>query len=91
MTAKLGPDDLYKSCSPEEFTFATTDDVETQIGIIGQEKALRSLDFGLDINAKGFNIFALGETGTGKTTTIATMLKEKAARRNSAARLVLCL
>jgi lon-related putative ATP-dependent protease len=78
MTVKLGPDDLYKSCSPEQFTFATTDDVETQIGIIGQEKALRSLDFGLEINATGYNIFALGETGTGKMTTIATMLNEKA-------------
>ena len=79
MAAKLGPDDLRKSCNPEEFTFATTDDMVTQIGIIGQEKALRSLDFGLDINAKGFNIFALGETGTGKMTTITAMLKEKAA------------
>jgi lon-related putative ATP-dependent protease len=78
MTVKLGPDDLYKTCDPEQFTFATTDDVATQIGIIGQEKALRSLDFGLDIDAKGFNIFALGETGTGKMTTITAMLKEKA-------------
>ncbi len=78
MTVKLGPDDLYKTCDPEQFTFVTTDDVATQIGIIGQEKALRSLDFGLDINAKGFNIFALGETGTGKTATITAMLKEKA-------------
>ncbi len=78
MTVKLGPDDLYKSCDPEQFTFATTDDVATHIGTIGQEKALRSLDFGLDIDAKGFNIFALGETGTGKTTTITAMLKEKA-------------
>src|SRR5271157_3500057 len=78
MTVKLGPDDLYKTCDPEQFNFVTTDDVATQIGIIGQEKALRSLDFGLDINAKGFNIFALGETGTGKTTTITAMLKEKA-------------
>ncbi|MGD0487895.1 MAG: ATP-binding protein [Syntrophorhabdales bacterium] len=78
MTVKLGPDDLYKTCDPEQLTFATTDDVATQIGIIGQEKALRSLDFGLDINAKGFNIFALGETGTGKTMTITARLKEKA-------------
>jgi lon-related putative ATP-dependent protease len=78
MTVKLGPDDLYKTCDPEQFTFATTDDVATLVGIIGQEKALRSLDFGLDIDAKGFNIFALGETGTGKTTTITAMLKEKA-------------
>ena len=79
MPVKLGPDDLRKSCNPEQFSFATTEDVETRIGIIGQEKALRSLDFGLDITAKGFNIFALGQAGTGKMTTITAMLKEKAA------------
>jgi lon-related putative ATP-dependent protease len=79
MAVKLGPEDLRKSCDPDAFDFATTDDIVTQIGTIGQEKALRSLDFGLDINAKGFNIFALGESGTGKRTTITAMLKEKAA------------
>ncbi len=79
MAVKLGPEDLRKSCDPDAFDFATTDDIATRIGTIGQERALRSLDFGLDINAKGFNIFALGETGTGKRTTITAMLKEKAA------------
>ncbi|OPY64166.1 MAG: DNA-binding ATP-dependent protease La [Syntrophorhabdaceae bacterium PtaU1.Bin034] len=76
---KLGPDDLRKSCNPDEFDFVTTDDIATAIGTIGQEKALKSLDFGLEINAEGFNIFALGDTGTGKMTTVTTMLKEKAA------------
>ena len=66
MTAKLGPDDLSKSCNPEEFNFATTEDVVTQIGIIGQEKALRSLDFGLDINAKGFQHLCPRRNGHGK-------------------------
>ncbi len=79
MAIKLGPDDLRKSCNPDQFDFVTTEDVTTPIGIIGQEKALRSLDFGLEIVAKGFNIFALGETGTGKMSTVMNMLKEKAA------------
>jgi lon-related putative ATP-dependent protease len=79
MINKLSPDDLRKTCDPDQFDFVTTDDIATPIGTIGQEKALRSLDFGLDIVAKGFNIFALGETGTGKMTTVMTMLKEKAA------------
>ena len=54
MTTKLGPDDLRKSCNPDQFDFATTEDITAPIGIIGQERALRSLDFGLDINAEGF-------------------------------------
>ena len=79
MTTKLGPDDLRRSCSPDQFDFATTEDITAPIGIIGQERALKSLDFGLDINAEGFNIFALGESGTGKRSTVMAMLSEKAA------------
>lgn len=79
MTMKLSPENLRKSCDPDQFDFVTTEDVTTPIGIVGQERALRSLDFGLEIDAKGFNIFALGETGTGKMSTIMAMLKEKAA------------
>ena len=56
MTNRLSPDDLRKTCDPDQFDFVTTDDITTPIGTIGQEKALRSLDFGLDIVAKGFNI-----------------------------------
>ena len=79
MAVKLGPEDLRKLCDPDQFNFATTDDVVAQGGTIGQEKALKSLDFGLEIGSKGFNIFALGETGTGKRTTVSAMLKDKAA------------
>jgi lon-related putative ATP-dependent protease len=61
------------------FTFNTTDDIQGIPGTIGQEKAIRALDFGLSMDSSGFNIFALGETGTGKMTTVMTALKEKAA------------
>jgi lon-related putative ATP-dependent protease len=76
---KLVPADVRKSCNPDELDFATTDDIHTSPGTIGQEKALRALDFGLDIASKGFNIFALGDTGTGKMSTVMAMLNEKAA------------
>ncbi len=46
---------------------------------IGQEKALKSLDFGLNMDSQGFNIFAIGESGTGKMSTVMYMLKKKAA------------
>ena len=77
---KLGLDELYRRCETDQFTFTTTDDIAISGGTIGQEKALRSLDFGLGVASKGFNIFALGEPGTGRMATIKTMLQEKAAR-----------
>jgi lon-related putative ATP-dependent protease len=78
MTAKLKPEELYKCCEPDLFKFETTDDIGRFEGTIGQEKALQSLDFGLSLDSKGFNIYALGESGTGKMRTVRTLLGEKA-------------
>lgn len=79
MITKLEPDQLYKRCDPASFTFARTDTIAELPMTIGQEKALRSLDFGLNMDSKGFNIFAIGESGTGKMSTVMYMLKKKAA------------
>ena len=80
MITKLNPDELYARCDPALFGFDTTDEVNDLIGTIGQEKALRAIDFGLNMDSAGFNIFALGQTGTGRTSTIMTLVKEKAAQ-----------
>ena len=83
MITKLNPEDIYRKCDPEFFKFNTTQDIVAFEGTIGQEKALKALDFGLGINSDGFNIFALGESGTGKMTTITTLLNEKAAQEET--------
>ena len=78
MVTRLGPEALFKACDPDTFAFQTTEEVAPFSGIIGQAKALRALDFGLTMDSRGFNIFALGESGTGRMTTIMNLLKEKA-------------
>ena len=83
MITKLGPGELYKRCDPETFSFNTTNEITAFPHTIGQEKALRSLDFGLGMDSTGFNIFAIGESGTGKMTTIMSMLNEKAAQEEA--------
>ncbi|PKM76411.1 MAG: ATP-dependent protease [Firmicutes bacterium HGW-Firmicutes-15] len=47
-------------------------------GIIGQDRAVRSLGFGLDMDNEGYNIYLAGSFGTGKTTLARKMLDEKA-------------
>ena len=79
MITKLSPAELFRACDPDLFPFDTTADLENFDGTIGQEKALRALDFGLTMDSMGFNIFALGESGTGKRTTIMALLSDKAA------------
>jgi lon-related putative ATP-dependent protease len=78
MLKKVTPDELYRCCEPSEFHFKTTDEITPLKETIGQARALRSLDFGLGIESHGFNIYILGESGTGKMTTIRAILNDKA-------------
>ena len=59
---------LKNYCSPSEFSFQTTAELESLDGIIGQERAVKALDFGLAVKMKGYNIYMAGPSGTGKTT-----------------------
>ncbi len=59
---------LKNRCIPEDFDFQTTAELEPLEGIIGQERAVNALDFGLSVKLKGYNIYMAGPSGTGKTT-----------------------
>lgn len=78
MVEKLKFDQLYKFCDPEIFKFKTTDELPDMKYTIGQERALHAIDFGLSLDSSGFNIFILGEHGTGKMTTVKSFLAQKA-------------
>jgi hypothetical protein len=49
------------------FNFETTETIKPLEGLIGQERAKESMEFGLKIKQKGYNIFITGLTGTGKS------------------------
>ncbi len=61
---------LKKICKiEEELHFCqTSKDVEILQGVIGQDRAVKSMEFGLSMNVPGYNIFVLGPQGTGKST-----------------------
>jgi lon-related putative ATP-dependent protease len=79
MLKPLTIEELHQCCDPSVFTFTTTEELPDAIETIGQERALRAIDFGLNLDSTGFNIFMLGENGTGKMTTIKAFLSKKAA------------
>jgi lon-related putative ATP-dependent protease len=64
---KLTPAELRETCDPSLFCFRSTEELEPISDIIGQERAVRAMEFGLKIDHKGYNIFMTGLTGTGKT------------------------
>ena len=75
---ELTPDELTYACDPNQFEFETTDDLPDLQSIIGQDRAVRAIDFGVEIPSYGFNIYAMGAAGTGKSTTVHTFLERRA-------------
>ena len=69
---------LRWNCDPELLGFETTEELPDFDSAIGQKRALRSIDFGLGVDAAGFNLYISGETGTGRTSTIASILHKRA-------------
>ena len=78
---ELAPGELWHPFDPATFEFETTDMLPGEISIIGQDRAVQAIDFGLNIESTGYNIFALGPSGTGRTTTVRILLEEAAARQ----------
>lgn len=70
--------ELSQVCNPAIFRFNTTADLKPQKGIIGQERAFRSLSFGLDIHNPAYNVFLSGIAGTGKATLAQETILKKA-------------
>ncbi|MGE5407685.1 MAG: Lon protease family protein [Syntrophothermus sp.] len=79
--AELTPDQLRRRCDPAAFAFETTEEVESLTATIGQPRALRALEFGLEMGADGYHVFATGPVGTGKRTTLLRLLRERAGDR----------
>lgn len=74
-------DQLRHISDPTTFKFNTTADLSVAPEIIGQPRGTRAIEFGIDIDSPGYNIFVLGEEGTGRTTAIGRFLRNKAERR----------
>lgn len=65
MAYQLKPSDLYQ---PSTLSAAHLAASTKKTEIIGQEKALEALNFGIHMNATGYNIFCVGPKGVGRTT-----------------------
>ncbi|MBD9485354.1 AAA family ATPase [Pseudomonas sp. PDM14] len=76
----LAPDDLTRPFSPEQFNFTSTDDLEPFRGVLGQERAVEALQFGVAMPRPGYNVFVMGEPGTGRFSFVQRYLKAEAKR-----------
>jgi len=75
---ELKPEELSWRLDEKTLGFASTDELEDLKGTVGQQRALRALDFGLGIKSFGYNLYVMGQPGTGKMSTVMRVLEEKA-------------
>jgi lon-related putative ATP-dependent protease len=72
---ELKPDELRWKCNPDVFEFSSTSDIEPIEGILGQERALKALRLGVELQGPGYNIYIAGLSGSGKATSVKQMLE----------------
>src|SRR3989338_2156594 len=72
--APLPPQKLYHRVNLRSLGFKTTADISAQKEILAQDRALKSLEFGLGMKSSAYNIYVAGLPGTGKGTTVRSYL-----------------
>ncbi|AVF56960.1 UNVERIFIED_ORG: putative ATP-dependent protease [Pseudomonas parafulva] len=80
---RLAPEALTRRFSPEQFAFTNTDDLEPFRGVLGQERAVEALQFGVAMPRPGYNVYVMGEPGTGRFSFVKRYLKAEGKRQQT--------
>jgi len=81
-TSKLFPADLRRTVNADALGFTDTSELlALPLPWIGQERAEQAARFGLTMDQPGYNLFVLGEVGSGRSTLLAQMMHDEAAKR----------
>ena len=76
-------DRLRWQCDTDIFTFDQTRDLAPLKEFVGQDRAIRAIEFGLAMNRDGYNIYVAGLTGTGKTSVVNSYIKRLVERKHA--------
>ena len=67
---------LYRPANPADLPFATTAELNDGNEIIGQQRAIAAIQFGIGIQHDGFNLYVQGPNGIGKFTAVNQYLQQ---------------
>ena len=81
ISQELPVEKLRFNCDETVFTFETTETVPPLEVMIGQERAVKAVEFGLFTKNPGYNIFMSGLVGTGKITYAEAAVKKVASKQ----------
>ena len=74
---------LKLTCDPNIFKFNTTEDLEPIRVGIGQDRGIKALEFGLNVDINGYNLYLEGPSGVGKTMYTKNYLDQIAKKRKA--------
>lgn len=75
---ELAPEHLTRHCNIEAFPFKDTSELAPERTIYGQPRGVRAIEFGIDIQSQGYNIYVLGPSGSGRVSAIRQFINERA-------------
>lgn len=84
--SRLSPAELRLTIVPEALDFADTSELLDQpLPWIGQERAEKAARFGLGMDQPDYNLFVLGEVGSGRASLLREAMRTEAAHRPACA------
>jgi len=75
MIFELPPESVRRSFDFRSIPCRTTEEITPLTTIVGQDRAVHALKFGIEIKEKGFNIYVSGYPGTGRMTAVQDFLE----------------
>ncbi|WP_299649297.1 Lon protease family protein [uncultured Tateyamaria sp.] len=81
LPAGLGPGDVRLVCDPDSLGFDATDKVKPKDQLLGQDRAVDAIKLAAGIGHKDFNIYVLGNQGTGRHAAVTSLLRDAANAR----------
>ncbi len=78
---EISPKQMTSECEEACLKFDSTESVAPLDGIMGQDRAIEALEFGLNMKHRGYNIFVGGNWGTGRNSYVRLLTEKVAATR----------
>ncbi|QQD21563.1 AAA family ATPase [Venatoribacter cucullus] len=74
---------LTQTIPAKLLNFRDTSELESFHGVLGQDRAVNAIQFGVAMQRPGYNIFVMGDTGTGRSSYVRDYLKSEAKRQST--------
>jgi len=84
MIKALTAKQLKPQCTAKSLPFKTTEELEDLPVVLGQDRAFKAIEFAINVEHRGFNLYAMGSSGLGKHGLIRKYLSKVAQKKDPA-------